>query len=73
MVDSLGNWRKTHYSIDLSPKMAGEEVKIGGWVQRGRDLGGLRFIILHYVRFWLILAFLLRWSPGHKIHEIACE
>ncbi|MHA1819733.1 MAG: aspartate--tRNA(Asn) ligase [Promethearchaeota archaeon] len=45
-LDKLGDWRKTHYTTDLSPEMDGQTVKIGGWVQRQRDLGGLRFIIL---------------------------
>jgi aspartyl-tRNA synthetase len=46
MTDELGDWRKTHFTIDLKPENVDQEVKIGGWVQRTRDLGGLRFIIL---------------------------
>ncbi|MHA1731602.1 MAG: aspartate--tRNA(Asn) ligase [Promethearchaeota archaeon] len=45
-LDSLDNWRKTHFTRDLSPEMAGEEVTVMGWVKNRRDLGGLRFIVL---------------------------
>ena len=45
-LDSIGDWRRTHYSVDVKPKMDGEEVTLFGWVQEIRDLGGIRFIIL---------------------------
>jgi len=45
-LDSIGNWRRTHYSVDVKPDMDGEEVTLFGWVQEIRDLGGIRFIIL---------------------------
>ena len=45
-LDSIGDWRRTHYSIDVKPEMDGEEVTLFGWVQEVRDLGALRFIIL---------------------------
>jgi nondiscriminating aspartyl-tRNA synthetase len=44
--DSIGDWRRTHYSVDVKPEMDGEEVTLFGWVQEIRDLGGIRFIIL---------------------------
>ena len=46
MLDKLGDWRKTHYTKDLSPEMVGKEVILGGWVRNYRDLGGLKFISL---------------------------
>ena len=45
-LDSIGDWRRTHYSIDVKPEMDGSEVTLFGWVQEIRDLGGIRFIIL---------------------------
>lgn len=46
MLDELGDWRKTHYTKDISPELDGKEVIIGGWVRNYRDLGGLKFINL---------------------------
>ena len=45
-LDSLGGWRRTHYSVDVKPELDGQEVTLFGWVQEIRDLGGIRFIIL---------------------------
>ena len=45
-LDSISDWRRTHYSVDVKPDMDGEEVTLFGWVQEIRDLGGIRFIIL---------------------------
>jgi aspartyl-tRNA synthetase len=45
-VDKMGDWRRTHYSSDISPEIDGQEVIVFGWVQEIRDLGGLRFLIL---------------------------
>lgn len=46
MSDELGNWRKTHYTKEVIPQMAGEEVILGGWIRNYRDLGGLKFLNL---------------------------
>ena len=46
MLDELGNWRKTHYTKDVSSEMMGKEVILGGWVRNFRNLGGLKFINL---------------------------
>ncbi|MFX1322500.1 MAG: aspartate--tRNA(Asn) ligase [Promethearchaeota archaeon] len=46
MLDELGDWRKTHYTKDVSPKLDDQEVILGGWVRNYRDLGGLKFINL---------------------------
>ena len=45
-LDSLDNWRRSHYTAEVKPDMDGEEVTLFGWVQDLRDLGALRFIIL---------------------------
>ena len=45
-VDQLGDWRRTHHSVDIKPELDGEEVIVLGWVQDIRDLGGIRFVVL---------------------------
>jgi nondiscriminating aspartyl-tRNA synthetase len=45
-LDKMGNWRRSHYSTDIEPKLDGQEVLVFGWVHEIRDLGGLRFLIL---------------------------
>jgi len=45
-LDKLGNWRKTHYTKDVTPELADNEIILGGWVRNFRDLGGLKFISL---------------------------
>jgi len=45
-LDELGDWRRTHYTKDITRESDSKEVIVFGWVQEVRDLGGLRFIIL---------------------------
>jgi aspartyl-tRNA synthetase len=45
-LDSIGDWRRTQYSVDVKPGMDGREVTLFGWVQEIRDLGAIRFVIL---------------------------
>lgn len=45
-LDSIGDWKRTHYSTDVKPEIDGKEVTLFGWVKEVRDLGGIRFIIL---------------------------
>lgn len=45
-VDSLGSWRRTHYTSEINGEMDGEEVTVMGWVNSIRKLGKLIFIIL---------------------------
>ncbi|MGD0644452.1 MAG: aspartate--tRNA(Asn) ligase [Candidatus Bathyarchaeia archaeon] len=46
-LDSIGDWNRTHYSSSVTQEIDGQEVTLFGWVQEIRDLGGIRFIILH--------------------------
>ncbi len=45
-MDTLGNWKRTHYCGDLTAKDIGREVILMGWALRRRDHGGLIFIDL---------------------------
>jgi nondiscriminating aspartyl-tRNA synthetase len=45
-LDSIDDWVRTHYSVNVTPLTDGKEVTLFGWVQEIRDLGGIRFIIL---------------------------
>ncbi|MHA1148892.1 MAG: aspartate--tRNA(Asn) ligase [Promethearchaeota archaeon] len=46
MLEELSDWRKTHFTKDISPEIVDQEVIMGGWVKNFRDLGGLKFINL---------------------------
>lgn len=46
VYESLGDLRKTHYSKDLNPELAGQEVMVGGWAFRVRKLGAMTFMVL---------------------------
>ena len=46
MLDELGDWRKTHFTKDVTPDLVGNEVILGGWIRNFRDLGGLKFLSL---------------------------
>ena len=45
-LDSIGDWNRTNYTVNITPEMDGAEVTLFGWVQEVRDLGGIRFIIM---------------------------
>ncbi|MEM2901928.1 MAG: aspartate--tRNA(Asn) ligase [Candidatus Bathyarchaeia archaeon] len=45
-LDQLEDWRRTHYSLDVSPEMEGEEITVFGYVASVREQKGVLFIIL---------------------------
>ena len=46
MTDSLGNWRRTHYSKRINPELSGDKIIVMGWIHEIRDLGGIIFLLL---------------------------
>jgi len=46
LTDSLGDWRRTHYSKRMDPEMSGEQITVMGWIHEIRDLGGIIFVLL---------------------------
>jgi aspartyl-tRNA synthetase len=45
-LDDLGDWRRTHLSNEVSPKLAGKDVILMGRAVDIRDLGGIKFFVL---------------------------
>jgi len=45
-IDKLGDWRRSHYTMEITPELDGKEILVMGWVRDIRDLGGIRFIVL---------------------------
>ncbi len=43
---SIIGFKRTHYCGQVSKELANQEVKLSGWVQRTRDLGGVIFVWL---------------------------
>ena len=67
-IDSLEEWRRTHYSNMVSPALDGEKVTVFGWVEDVRDLGGITFITLRD-REGLLQITVLRKTVSEKILE----
>ena len=44
-MSSIG-FQRTHYCGEICEEMTGRRVRLSGWVQRTRDLGGVIFIWL---------------------------
>ena len=45
-LDRLGDWKRTHYSSQVTAEMDGQEVTLFGWIEDIRDLGNLAFLTL---------------------------
>ena len=46
LEEGLGGWRRTHYSIQITPELDGKKVTVFGWVSSIRTQGGIVFIML---------------------------
>ncbi|MBU5557663.1 MAG: aspartate--tRNA(Asn) ligase [Candidatus Aenigmatarchaeota archaeon] len=45
-IEGLGDWVRTHYSVEVTPKLDGKQVIVCGWVRELRTMGKLNFIKL---------------------------
>jgi len=45
-MENLEDWKRTHYSNELTPLMNNQEVIVMGWIRELRDIGKLKFIKL---------------------------
>ncbi|MGD0494918.1 MAG: aspartate--tRNA(Asn) ligase [Candidatus Bathyarchaeia archaeon] len=68
-LDSIDDWRRTHYSADVKPDLDGQEVTLFGWVQEIRDLGGIRFIILQDREGTIQVTILRKKAPSEVISK----
>ncbi|MEM3754193.1 MAG: amino acid--tRNA ligase-related protein, partial [Candidatus Bathyarchaeia archaeon] len=46
-IDCLEDWRRTHYSIEITPELDGKRVTLFGWIASIREHSEVLFIILH--------------------------
>jgi aspartyl-tRNA synthetase len=45
-IENLEDWKRTHYSKDITPEMDNQEVIVMGWCRELRDMGKIKFIKL---------------------------
>lgn len=69
-LDSLGDWRRSHYSVDVKPEMDGQEVTLFGWVQEVRDLGSLRFVVLQDREGTVQVTVLKKKAPAEVVSKV---
>ncbi len=62
---------RTHLCGALTREDVGQSVRLGGWVHRRRDLGGLVFLDLRDRAGLVQLSFDPRWSPPEVIARAA--
>ncbi len=62
---------RTHYAGSLARESVGQEVRLGGWVHRRRDLGGVVFIDLRDRMGLVQLSFNPDWTPKDVLDAAA--
>ncbi len=61
--------KRTHLGGELRPSHVGAKVKLGGWVHRTRNLGGIVFLDLRDRAGLVQVSFDPRWTPVHVIER----
>jgi len=69
-VESLEDWRRTHYSNMINPSLNGRRVTVFGWVEDVRDLGGITFITLRDREGLLQITVLRKKTPEKILKKI---
>lgn len=64
MTNIFEKCKRTHYSDQVNPEMAGETIKVTGWVHEIRDLGGIVFVLIRDKNGLIQLT-----APSKKISE----
>lgn len=70
-ADPLATAFRTHLAGSLRASQAGAPVRLGGWVHRSRDLGGLVFVDLRDRAGIVQVSFNPDWSPAESIAAAA--
>jgi nondiscriminating aspartyl-tRNA synthetase len=70
-LDRLGDWRRTHYSTQISPDLDGREVMLFGWVEDIRDLGSLTFLTLRDREGAVQITIAKKQSPAAVVEKLA--
>ncbi len=68
VTSELGDWRRTHFTSQITPELEGEEVTVMGYVSAIRDLGGLKFFLLQDREGFLQIT-----APRGKVSEETLE
>ena len=42
-METMGTMRRTHYSVEVTPELIGQEVIVAGHIAKNRDLGAVVF------------------------------
>ena len=45
--DDMGDWRRTHYSVEVTPAIRGKQITVYGWLASLRRQGAITFLIIH--------------------------
>ena len=69
MASLAATTMRTHYCGELRASHAGETVRLGGWVHRRRDLGGIVFVDLRDREGLVQVAFGPGWSPADVLQR----